>query len=114
MLEPHRCLLLSACLLLTGLPFTTHAHMRPSPIERFDLQSRIVLQGDETARTELSAREGFEFPDLDGSRQSVAWLLRRRKTARPLPPVCWHLWVRSMRGLRRGGSGGRGIGPGCR
>ena len=71
--EPRRCLLLSACLLLTGLPFTTHAHMRPSPIERFDLQSRIVLQADEAARTELSTREGFEFPDLEGSRQSVAW-----------------------------------------
>lgn len=82
MLEPHRCLLLSACLLLTGLPFTTHAHMRPSPIERFDLQSRIVLQADEAARTELSTREGFEFPDLEGSRQSVAWLLGMELTAR--------------------------------
>ncbi|MER2178504.1 MAG: hypothetical protein ABS955_12625, partial [Stenotrophomonas maltophilia] len=56
--------------------------MLPSPTERFDLQSRIVLQGDETARTELSAREGFEFPDLDGSRQSVAWLLRLELAAR--------------------------------
>lgn len=54
----------------------------PSPTERFDLHSRIVLQGDEAARTELSAREGFEFPDLDGSRQSVAWLLRQELAAR--------------------------------
>ena len=46
--------------------------LRLSPTERFDLQSRIVLQGDETARTGLSAREGFEFPDLEGSRQSLS------------------------------------------
>jgi len=54
----------------------------PSPTERFDLQSRIVLQGDDSARTELSAREGFDFPDLEGSRQSVAWLLRLELAAR--------------------------------
>ena len=56
--------------------------MLPSPTERFDLQSRIVLQADEAARTELSAREGFEFPDLEGSHQSVAWLLRQELAAR--------------------------------
>ena len=54
----------------------------PSPTERFDLQSRIVLQGDDSARTELSAREGFDFPDLEVSRQSVAWLLRLELAAR--------------------------------
>lgn len=82
MSEPRRCLRLSACLLLTAFSLTTHAHMRPSPIERFDLQCRIVLQADDAARTELSTREGFEFPDLEGSRQNVAWLLGRELTAR--------------------------------
>lgn len=67
---------------MPDLSRTAQTHMRLSPTERFDLQSRIVLQGDETARTELSAREGFEFPDLEGSRQSVAWLLRQELAAR--------------------------------
>ena len=67
---------------MPDLSRTAQTHLRLSPIERFDLQSRIVLQGDQTARTELSAREGFEFPDLEGSRQSVAWLLRQELAAR--------------------------------
>ncbi|WP_256777175.1 MULTISPECIES: hypothetical protein [unclassified Stenotrophomonas] len=61
---------------------TAHAHVLPSPIERFDLQSQIVLQGDPAARATLSAREGFEFPDLAGSRQSIAWLLQNELSVR--------------------------------
>lgn len=85
--DRRRCLRLSislssASLLLTAFSLTTHAHMLPSPTERFDLQSRVVLQADEAARTELSAREGFDFPDLEGSRQSVAWLLGQELAAR--------------------------------
>ncbi len=81
---------------LVFLTMTAQAHALPSPIERFNLQSQVVLQGDLAARDTLSAGEGFEFPDLEGSRQSIAWLLQNELSARvevegaALP--CHHTW----------------------